>query len=924
MHNRLLKIVLAVLLIFNAEKSIYAASYIWSGANSSDWYDSGNWSPSGVPGAGDDVTINTGFAQIGIGSVGVSGLTISGGTLQVSSGASLALNGTNVVSGGTLDIGGTLTLSSNLDVGGNLIVLGNITGGSDLIISGTMTWNSTSSIVDVSGQFMNNGTINVAGGGQLQANLINSATINITGNFLFGNNSNLINLGTIDFQGNGDIPYNSLNNGGIMNQGLVKKSGGSSTSDISVDLDNNGSIDGQVGTLRLSGNGNHGGDFISTSPGYVSLSGIADTLAGGNSFGGSGSCSIDGSNVFLMANCSATNLKITQGSISGDGDFTASGAFEWLGGDLGDAAHPTGQINLNGTFLIAGGDKLEGELTNNANTTWSSGSWIMGDLALFRNNSTMNIQTNSDISVSGSPSNFYNHGFITKSAGTSITEFNIHIFNTGTITVQVGEIRFQDGGYNSGDIFISAGASVDVPGGDQFVNAETGGIEGHGDFNFSGNLVNNGVFRPGSSPGILTFNKFGAGTISISDTTVFEMEIGGILLGTEYDHIIFNALVTIDGALNIELIGGFTPVVNDTFILIDYTSLSGWFYEGITACTGVDSLEFKIIDTGSEIIATVISIIPPPTIVSTICQGDSLQVYGAFQNTSGIYYDSLQTVFGCDSVLSHQLIVNPTYNLVIPSTTICEDDSTLIFGTYQNTAGMYYDSLQTIMGCDSISSKQLIVNLLYNQNENTSICSGNTYIFPDGGSSSIDSVHTSMLTTTNGCDSLITTTLIVQNIDTTVTQSGITLTSNTTGATYQWVDCNNGFSAINGETNQSYTPIDDGNYAVIITQNSCSDTSACSSITGVGITYFGGNIHFEIYPNPIQGELSLNLEGDLPMKNLFISITNTSGQVIYTKQIQNIGSTYQSKISLQNESAGVYFIKLTTEDYTVSKKIILQ
>jgi len=61
------------------------------------------------------------------------------------------------------------------------------------------------------------------------------------------------------------------------------------------------------------------------------------------------------------------------------------------------------------------------------------------------------------------------------------------------------------------------------------------------------------------------------------------------------------------------------------------------------------------------------------------------------------------------------------------------------------------------------------------------------------------------------------------------------LTATQTGATYQWLDCLNGFQPIAGETNQSFTPSNDGNYAVEITVNGCSDTSSCFLIEIIGV-----------------------------------------------------------------------------------------
>lgn len=69
----------------------------------------------------------------------------------------------------------------------------------------------------------------------------------------------------------------------------------------------------------------------------------------------------------------------------------------------------------------------------------------------------------------------------------------------------------------------------------------------------------------------------------------------------------------------------------------------------------------------------------------------------------------------------------------------------------------------------------------------------------------------------------------------TVTQTGPQLTADESGAAYQWLDCDNNYAVINGETNQSYTPAVTGNYAVEISNGACVDTSACFLVDYTGI-----------------------------------------------------------------------------------------
>ncbi|MCR9171212.1 MAG: T9SS type A sorting domain-containing protein [bacterium] len=96
-------------------------------------------------------------------------------------------------------------------------------------------------------------------------------------------------------------------------------------------------------------------------------------------------------------------------------------------------------------------------------------------------------------------------------------------------------------------------------------------------------------------------------------------------------------------------------------------------------------------------------IVPQPTTASanaTICNGDSIFVGGGYQTTAGVYTDTLNTVFGCDSVVTTTLSTDQSY-FIQNNENICAGDSILLGGAYQTTAGFYTDSLQTVLGCDS-------------------------------------------------------------------------------------------------------------------------------------------------------------------------------------------------------------------------------
>lgn len=63
----------------------------------------------------------------------------------------------------------------------------------------------------------------------------------------------------------------------------------------------------------------------------------------------------------------------------------------------------------------------------------------------------------------------------------------------------------------------------------------------------------------------------------------------------------------------------------------------------------------------------------------------------------------------------------------------------------------------------------------------------------------------------------------------------VTLTSQQNGTSYQWIDCDDNNSPINGATNQSFQVIESGNYAVILGTGTCADTSECTFVNTVDI-----------------------------------------------------------------------------------------
>ena len=132
---------------------------------------------------------------------------------------------------------------------------------------------------------------------------------------------------------------------------------------------------------------------------------------------------------------------------------------------------------------------------------------------------------------------------------------------------------------------------------------------------------------------------------------------------------------------------------------------------------------------------------------------------GALQTQAGIYYDTLQSVNNCDSVLITTLIVNPTYETNLTEV-ICEGESILLGGSLQTQAGTYYDTLQSVNNCDSVLITTLIVNPTFETNLTEVICEGES-IMLGGSLQTTPGTYYDTLQSVNNCDSVLITTCLL-------------------------------------------------------------------------------------------------------------------------------------------------------------------
>lgn len=176
--------------------------------------------------------------------------------------------------------------------------------------------------------------------------------------------------------------------------------------------------------------------------------------------------------------------------------------------------------------------------------------------------------------------------------------------------------------------------------------------------------------------------------------------------------------------------------------------------------------------------------------------------------------------------------------------------------------------------------------------------------------------YTVTATGSNGCLGSDDVTVTVNVFpDTTVTESTGVLTA-IAGYNYQWYNCDTQTN-ITGETGQSYTVTANGNYAVILNNANCVDTSSCREVIVIGIEEH--NLYgLSVFPNPSSGrfDVQIGTVGQVEME-----VTDVTGRIVMKKAITRQKTI---PIDLSLESNGVYFLNVKGEKGVQSKKLLKQ
>ncbi|MFT5859847.1 MAG: hypothetical protein ACI865_001953, partial [Flavobacteriaceae bacterium] len=270
---------------------------------------------------------------------------------------------------------------------------------------------------------------------------------------------------------------------------------------------------------------------------------------------------------------------------------------------------------------------------------------------------------------------------------------------------------------------------------------------------------------------------------------------------------------------------------------------------------------------------------------------------------------TLTNAAGCDSIVTLDLTINNS-NSGTDTQVACDTYTwALNSTTYTSSTSSPTVTLTNAAGCDSIVTLDLTINNSNSGTDTQVAC--DTYTWPLNSTTYTSSISSPTVTLTNaaGCDSIVTLDLTINSVsDNTTSLSSNTIQANNTIASYVWLNCDNNFAVIPGETNQSYTPSANGNYAVELIENGCMDTSACVAITTIGIIENDFGKDLLVFPNPTDGNFSIDLGANYA--TVEVTISESKGKLIRSEKF---GQQQVIKLSI-NEPNGVYLLTVLAGD----------
>ena len=320
--------------------------------------------------------------------------------------------------------------------------------------------------------------------------------------------------------------------------------------------------------------------------------------------------------------------------------------------------------------------------------------------------------------------------------------------------------------------------------------------------------------------------------------------------------------------------------------------------------------------------------------VQTSCSGEN---YIALDGTifpavsaDFTHVNSYQTVNGCDSLITENVRVLPTYTTIFMDTICLGANYIAADGTsFENVLSPfeYTSTLVSTSGCDSFVVTR--VELYYVpivDFEPIRVCPYTTIQLPNGepfevGAESV--VAQFIATSINGCSNPAAISILIWTVETAdslfsfennvVTYSGL-------GEVQHWLNCESGDVPIGGQTGNSIELTESGFIAAVIEQNNCVVTSACLAFVLSNTSEPEWANDLKIFPNPTKGQVTISLPSSTT-ETFKVEVLDLLGRNYGSFQLDGMGGNEQLELPAQ---AGIYLLRISDnqERYSVRRVVV--
>lgn len=294
---------------------------------------------------------------------------------------------------------------------------------------------------------------------------------------------------------------------------------------------------------------------------------------------------------------------------------------------------------------------------------------------------------------------------------------------------------------------------------------------------------------------------------------------------------------------------------------------------------------------------------------ATACDSYTWSSNGLTYTSSGAYLDTLINVAGCDSVITLNLTINSSTS-VSYNDTACVSYTWASNGMTYTTSGVYYDTLQNAIGCDSLIILNLVINNPTSSTVNVNACNAYTWA-QNAMTYTVSGSYSDTTSNSAGCDSIITLQLVINYSDT-------TFTSHVSCGAYTWPVDSNTYAA-SGTYSATLTTASGCDSIVYLNltvqppvQSTIADT-ACTSYfwAQTGMTYTTSGSYSDTLQTPAGCDSVVVLNLVVTNVNNAVSITNFGGTLV------SAASTADSWQWINCED-GTAILSATMQSYTPS------